>query len=109
MKHPSDLSGEAVTALRVCFLDAVPETSCDTEDCSLILYMGFSGNDRDGVAFQTGYQITQVNQYSVSTLYNSIVQQVCSQSSCYELSSKSEVFPPQELCVLRHMLFAQHV
>ena len=66
---------------RVCLWSAVSETSCDTEDCSLVLYMGFSGDDRDKVAFQTGYQISQVNQYAVSTLYNSIVQQVCSQSS----------------------------
>ena len=73
--------------LRVCLLSVVPETSCDTEDCSLVLYMGFSGDDRDNVAFQTGYQISQVNQYSVSTLYNSIVQQVCPQSSCHTSSS----------------------
>lgn len=72
--------------LRVCLLSAVPETSCDAEDCSLLLYMGFSGDDRDNVAFQTGYQISQVNQYSVSTLYNSIVQQVCPQSLCHKLS-----------------------
>ena len=72
--------------LRVCLLSAVPETSCDAEDCSLLLYTGFSGDDRDNVAFQTGYQISQVNQYSVSTLYNSIVQQVCPQSSCHKLS-----------------------
>ena len=50
--------------LRVCLLSAVLETSCDAGDCSLLLYMGFSGDDRDNVAFQTGYQISQVNQYS---------------------------------------------
>ena len=45
--------------LRVCLLSAVLETSCDAGDCSLLLYMGFSGDDRDNVAFQTGYQISQ--------------------------------------------------
>ena len=55
---------------------AVPEADCSTEDCSLALYMGSVGDDRNGNAFQTGYQISQVNQYAVSTLYNNIVQQV---------------------------------
>ena len=55
---------------------AVPEADCGTEDCSLAVYMGFAGADKNRVAFQTGYQISQVNQYAVSTLYNSIVQQV---------------------------------
>ena len=55
---------------------AVPEADCSTEDCSLALYMGFVGDDRNGNAFQTGYQISQVNQFAVSTLYNNIVQQV---------------------------------
>lgn len=58
------------------WLPAVPEASCGIQDCSLAVYMGFSGSDRNSVAFQTGYQISQVNQYAVSTLYNSIVQQV---------------------------------
>ena len=55
---------------------AVPEADCGMDDCSLALYMGFVGDDRNSNAFQTGYQISQVNQYAVSTLYNNIVQQV---------------------------------
>ena len=51
-------------------------------DCSLSLYMGFSGDDRNSVAFQTGYEISQVNQYSVSTLYNNIVEQVLLLLAC---------------------------
>ncbi|CAL5229123.1 g12388 [Coccomyxa viridis] len=54
----------------------VPEADCGTDDFSLALYMGFVGDDRNSNAFQTGYQISQVNQYAVSTLYNNIVQQV---------------------------------
>lgn len=57
-------------------VNAVLEADCSTEDCSLALYMGFSGDDKNSVAFQTGHQISQVNQYAVSTLYNNIVQQV---------------------------------
>ncbi len=38
--------------------------------------MGFTGDDRNGVVFQTGTQIHRINQYAVSSLYNSIVQQV---------------------------------
>ena len=57
-------------------MNAVPEAECTTLDCSLSLYMGFSGDDKNSVAFQTGYEISQVNQYSVSTLYNNIVEQV---------------------------------
>ena len=88
--------------LRVCLLSAVPETSCDAGDCSLLLYMGFSGDDRDNVAFQTGYQISQVNQYSVSTLYNSIVQQVCPQSPCQRSSLHTMHSRLKSRCARKH-------
>ncbi|CAL8464782.1 g4317 [Coccomyxa elongata] len=55
---------------------AATDEACLTEDCSLSVYMGFTGDDRNGVVFQTGTQIHRINQYAVSSLYNSIVQQV---------------------------------
>ncbi len=82
---------------------AVPEADCSTEDCSLALYMGFVGDDRNSNAFQTGYQISQVNQYAVSTLYNNIVQQVSSLSivegtlSSYLHAQRTVFFSPQLL------------
>lgn len=56
--------------------NAASETACQKADCSLMVYMGFTGEDLHGVAFQTGFQIQQVNQYSVSSLFDNIYQQV---------------------------------
>jgi hypothetical protein len=55
---------------------AVSEQDCASQDCSLTVYTGFTGEDRNGVAFLTGYEIQRINQYSVSTLFNSVYQQV---------------------------------
>ncbi|EIE22879.1 hypothetical protein COCSUDRAFT_42464 [Coccomyxa subellipsoidea C-169] len=55
---------------------AATDEECVTDDCSLSIYMGFTGEDRHGVAFQTGSQIHRINQYAVSSLYNSFLQQV---------------------------------
>ncbi|KAK9917440.1 hypothetical protein WJX75_004387 [Coccomyxa subellipsoidea] len=57
---------------------ATADETCMAEDCSLSVYMGFTGEDRYGVAFQTGTQIHRINQYAVSSLYNSFLQQVSS-------------------------------
>lgn len=77
------------------------------EDCSLSVYMGFTGEDRYGVAFQTGTQIHRINQYAVSSLYNSFLQQVnCTNSSgTQSLSCLAEHWPSQTCA---YLLAAKH-
>lgn len=60
----------------LCVYSAATDEACASEDCSLSVYMGFTGDDRNGVAFQTGFQIHRINQYAISTIFNSIQQQV---------------------------------
>lgn len=57
-------------------LRAASDEDCAGQDCSLTVFVGFTGSDRNGVALQTGSQINRLNQYSVSSLYNSVVSQV---------------------------------
>ena len=59
-----------------CGLHAASEEECATQDCSLTIFVGFAGSDRNGVALQTGSQISRLNQYSVASLYNNVVAQV---------------------------------
>ncbi|KAL3148896.1 hypothetical protein ABBQ32_001766 [Trebouxia sp. C0010 RCD-2024] len=39
-------------------------------DCSLQVYVGASGNDRNGIAFNSGWMIQEVNRFSVYSLYD---------------------------------------
>ena len=47
-----------------------------TVDCSLQLYVGFNGNDKNSVTFNSGWMIARINQFSVATLYNNALQAV---------------------------------
>ncbi|KAK9820563.1 hypothetical protein WJX72_011663 [[Myrmecia] bisecta] len=47
-----------------------------TTDCSLTAYVGYSGDDKNGVPFVTGQQIARVNQYAVTGLYDNAKQQI---------------------------------
>ena len=49
---------------------AVPLADCAAYgNCTLAVYMGFSGSDQHGTTLNTASQIHQINQYSASTLY----------------------------------------
>ena len=67
-------------------LHAASDEDCAGQDCSLTLFVGFTGSDRNGIALQTGSQINRLNQYSVSSLYNSVVSQVwhCMSPRCVQ-------------------------
>ena len=45
-------------------------------DCSLQVYVGASGDDRYGVAFNSGWMIQQINRFSVASLYDNSKMQV---------------------------------
>ena len=47
-----------------------------TVDCSLQLYVGFNGDDKNSVTFNSGWMIARINQFSVATLYNNALQAV---------------------------------
>ena len=47
-----------------------------TVDCSLQLYVGFSGDDKNSVTFNSGWMLQRINAFSVATLYNNALQAV---------------------------------
>ena len=54
-------------------LRAVAISDCNTYgNCTLAVYTGFSGADRHGTTLSTATQIHQINEYSASTLYYSV-------------------------------------
>ncbi|KAK9816056.1 hypothetical protein WJX74_007119 [Apatococcus lobatus] len=42
----------------------------NSTDCSFHLYVGFSGSDRWGSTFNSNFQLTRVNQYSITSVYD---------------------------------------
>lgn len=56
----------------------MPLADCSTSgNCTLAVYMGFSGADRHGTTLNTASQIHQINQYSATTLYYRLTNSVC--------------------------------
>ena len=49
----------------------------NSTDCSFHLYVGFSGSDRWGSTFNSNFQLTRVNQYSITSLYDKTTSTVC--------------------------------
>ncbi len=41
-----------------------------TVDCSFHLYTAFSGSDKYGATFSSNFQLTRVNEYSITNLYD---------------------------------------
>ena len=59
-----------------------------TVDCSLQLYVGFSGDDKNSVTFNSGWMLQRINAFSVATLYNNALQAVrCSAQLLLKASS----------------------
>ncbi len=54
-----------------------------TVDCSLQLYVGFNGDDKNSVTFNSGWMIARINQFSVATLYNNALQAVRLMLCCF--------------------------
>ena len=55
----------------------VAEASCNgTEDCSNNIYLGFSGDDKYGQVFNSGYQITRINEFAIESFYDAAKAQV---------------------------------
>ncbi|KAK9849396.1 hypothetical protein WJX84_008749 [Apatococcus fuscideae] len=42
----------------------------NTTDCSFYMYAAFSGSDRYGSTFSSNFQLTRVNQYSITSVYD---------------------------------------
>lgn len=49
-------------------------------DCSLQTYVGASGDDRNGIAFNSGWMIQEINRFSVLSLYDNSKEDVSCQS-----------------------------
>lgn len=49
-----------------------------TDPCLPSVYLGFSGSDRYQRTFQSGYQITKINQFSLVAYYQRAASTVCS-------------------------------
>ena len=57
---------------------AAVATTCGVNgtDCSLQVYVGASGNDKNGIAFNSGWMIQEINRFSVYSLYDNSKQDV---------------------------------
>lgn len=51
-------------------------------DCSLQTYVGASGDDRNGIAFNSGWMIQEINRFSVLSLYDNSKEDV----SCHSFA-----------------------
>ena len=62
-------------------------------DCSLQLYVGFSGDDKNSVTFNSGWMLERINAFSVATLYNNALQAVrfCAQLLVLLLQASSMI------------------
>ena len=56
---------------------AVTNSTCATQDCSLSVYGAFTGNDKNGVSFTTGLDISRINAYALSGYFDDAKQEVC--------------------------------
>lgn len=72
------LCGEISNWVCVCVCYAAVASSCGVNgtDCSLQVYVGASGNDRNGIAFNSGWMIQEINRFSVFSLYDNAKQNV---------------------------------
>lgn len=52
-------------------------TSSLTDPCLPSVYLGFSGSDKNQRTFQSGYQITKINQFSLVAFYQRAASTVC--------------------------------
>ncbi|DBB09492.1 TPA: hypothetical protein ACH3X3_008052 [Trebouxia sp. C0006] len=50
-------------------------------DCSLQTYVGASGDDRNGIAFNSGWMIQEINRFSVLSLYDNSKEDLTSAAS----------------------------
>ena len=75
-----------------------PNDFCSSTDCSLSLYVGFIGEDRYAVTFNTGSELSRLNQYSVTSLFDNTKQQVRERSPWILRTSKASTSCPS-LCV----------
>jgi hypothetical protein len=71
---------------------AIPLTGCGTsltngsapQDCSLQIYMGFTGGDRYSSTFNSGWEIQRLNAFSVASLFDNAKQQLTTAISSNE-------------------------
>lgn len=60
----------------LCYAAVASSCGVNGTDCSLQVYMGASGNDRNGIAFNSGWMIQEINRFSVFSLYDNAKQNV---------------------------------
>ena len=78
------------SVLKVVCCAAVASTcGINGTDCSLQVYVGASGNDKNGIAFSSGWMIQEINRFSVYSLYD---------------NSKQDVSPHSLICALSYAL-----
>ena len=76
---------------------AVPISDCTTYgNCTLAMYMGFSGADRHGTTLNTASQIHQINQYSATTLYYKLTSSVRTCQAAWALTCSPLSSLPQQ-------------
>ena len=57
-------------------------TTCPANNCTTTVYVGFRGSDKAGRTMNSGYQIQQINQYSISSVFWSLLDKVRRASAC---------------------------
>ena len=60
-------------------------------DCSLQTYVGASGDDRNGIAFNSGWMIQEINRFSVLSLYDNSKEDVSCQSFALMVCKACEI------------------
>ena len=85
---------------------AVPIATCNmNNNCTLAVYTGFSGSDKHGTTLSTATQIHQINQYSASTLYYNIKNNVRSPPVAVQGRRQPPTITKRELvCVCSQVL-----
>ena len=75
---------------------AAVATTCGVNgtDCSLQVYVGASGDDRYGVAFDSGWMIQEINRFSVASLYDNSKEDV----SWQDMVAKCQILSVHHIC-----------
>lgn len=85
--------------LSVCVWSTAVASTCGVNgtDCSLQTYVGASGDDRNGIAFNSGWMIQEINRFSVLSLYDNSKEDVSCQSFALMVCKACEIALRQQV------------
>ena len=83
----------------VCVWSTAVASTCGVNgtDCSLQTYVGASGDDRNGIAFNSGWMIQEINRFSVLSLYDNSKEDVSCQSFALMVCKACEIALRQQV------------